>query len=83
MISGSTLNPLMTAHSAHTLKLKNKCHFNVSGRTAEDNLSSPQGLSICSQCDRRTPCEKTAELSGGSQLHSYRNMMHDQNANTR
>lgn len=49
LISGPSLNPLMTAHSTHTWK-KNKCHFSVSGRTDEDNVSSLQGLSICSQC---------------------------------
>lgn len=57
MISGPSLNPLMTVHSGHTWK-KSKCHFSVSGRTTKDNVSAPQGLCICSQCDQRTFCER-------------------------
>lgn len=79
MISGPSRNPLMTVHSAHTWK-NNKCHFSVSGRTTRDNVSAPQGLCICSQCDQRTFCEKAVELCEGSQLPSYRNTPHDQNA---
>lgn len=79
LISGPSLTPLMTVHSAHIRK-KNKRRFSVSGRTTKDNVSAPQGLCICSQCDQRTLCEQAVELCEGSQLHSYRNTTHDQNA---
>ena len=54
----------MTAYSAHTWKESKCLIFSVSVRSAEDNVSSPQGLSICSQWDQSFPGEASFRAMG-------------------
>lgn len=79
LISGPSLNPLTTVHSAHTQK-NSKNHFSVCGRTTKDNVSAPQGLCICSSVTREPSVKRLLSFVREASF-TDTGIPHGQNAN--